>query len=173
MPLAQRLFLFVLLGYCLVLSVARSPLHAQQPDLFRELTQLGLEFDDLQRVTMSLPALQAGMTDSARLEALDKLAGKQRWDRFSRDAVTAPVVVDIDTIDDPSGERLGLLVHNAFVVYATLETLRDRELMGEMFAPTLIDSPPIDSPPIDSPPIDSPPNSSPPNSSPPINSPPN
>ena len=45
------------------------------------------------------------------------------------------MVVDIETIDDPTGERLGMRVHNAFVVYTTLATLRDRDLMEETFGP--------------------------------------
>lgn len=141
MPIGHRLFLFVLLGNCLLTTVASVPLHAQGADLFSELIERGLEFTDQQRVTMSPATLQPGMTDSERTEALAKLAGKQKWGRFARDAVTAPVVVDIDTIDDPSGERLGLRVHSAFVVYTTLETLRDRDLMEETFGPAPIDSP--------------------------------
>ncbi len=137
---SQRLFLCVLLGNCVLATVPSSPLHAQASDLFSELTERGLEFTDQQRVTLSPATLQPGMTDGERTEALVKLAGKQKWDRFARDAVTAPVVVDIDTIDDPSGERLGLRVHSAFVAYTTLETLGDRDLMEETFGPAPVHS---------------------------------
>ncbi|MCA9180196.1 MAG: hypothetical protein KDA51_02055 [Planctomycetales bacterium] len=140
MPTSQRSILCLLLGNCLVVALATSSLHAQQLDLFSELTQRGLEFTDQQRVTISPATLRPGMTDSERTEALAKLIGKQKWDRFARDSVRAPVVVDIDTIDDPSGERLGMRVHSAFVVYTTLEMLRDRDLMEETFGPAPIDS---------------------------------
>lgn len=140
MPTSHRsYFSCLLLGNCLVAALTTSPLLAQQLDLFSELTQRGLEFTDQQRVTMSPATLQPGMTDSERTEALTKLIGKQKWDRFARDSVRAPVVVDIDTIDDPTGERLGMRVHNAFVVYTTLATLRDRDLMEETFGPAPVD----------------------------------
>ena len=139
------MMLAALLGNCLVAAMASSSLHAQGADLFSELSERGLEFTDQQRIALPLPTLQSAMTDRERTEALEKLAGKLKWDRFSRDAVTAPVVVDIDTIDDASGERLGLNVHSAFVAYTTLETLRDQDLMEETFGPAPIDSTTLDS----------------------------
>ena len=118
---------------CLCMAVAVGPLCAQEASLFGELTQRGLAFGDEQRVRLSPPTLSPDMSASERAEVLHKLAGRLGWERFSRDAVTAPVVVDIDTIDGPAGARLGLRVHNAFVAYTALDTLGDRELMEEIF----------------------------------------
>lgn len=131
--LGRQLRLALLCVSCLSAAAAVRPLCAQEASLFSELTQRGLAFSDEQRVRLSPPTLGPDMSASERTEVLHKLAGRLGWERFSRDAVTAPVVVDIDTIDGPAGERLGLRVHNAFIAYTTLETLGDRELMEEIF----------------------------------------
>ncbi len=111
--------------------------HAQAADLFTELTGPGLVFTGANGVPqpVHLPAstLSADMSDAQRTPALERLAGKLEWNRFVRDAVTAPVMVDIEAIDAGDGERLGLLVHNAFVAHATLDTLHDSELMQQLF----------------------------------------
>ncbi len=145
MSYCYRLFLCLVLGNWLLTTLAGRPLRAQRDDLFTDLTQRGLPFTDQQRITLSAATLQPGMTDSERTKALAQLIGKLKWDRFARDTVNAPVVVDIDTINAPSGERLGLRVHSAFLAYTTLEALRDRDLMEETFGAAPIDSAPIDS----------------------------
>ncbi len=117
--------------------VATEATHAQTADLFIELTESGLVFTAANGVAQSVilpaPTLLADISDDNREAVLERLAGKLEWGRFEREAVTAPVMIDIEAIDAGDGERLGLQVHNAFVVHATLETLRDSELMQQLF----------------------------------------
>lgn len=108
-------------------------LHAQEQTLFAELYEVGLDFTQHQRFTLAPPTLRADMSPAARSKAVENLAGKQGWERFARDSVNAPVVVDISSVDDPDGNRLGLRVHSAFVVYTQMATLRDSQLMEQFF----------------------------------------
>lgn len=111
-------------------------LHGQEADFFAQLTGPGLVFAGSQHEALPAPTLSAEMSDAQRVEALQQLAGKLDWSRFVRDSVNAPVMVDIEAIeaiDGVDGQRLGLRVHNAFVVHTTLETLRDGDRMQQLF----------------------------------------
>ncbi len=106
---------------------------AQDSKLFTELTEQGLRFTNDDQIKLPLPALLPSLSDSARDAALQQLAGKQEWSRFSKDSLMAPITIDIETINSNHGERLGLNVHNAFIVYAAMERLRDQEAMEQIF----------------------------------------
>lgn len=116
---------------CLTSTAVRAT--AQDGKLFTELTEQGLRFTDDDQIKLPFPTLWLNLTDSARDEALHKLAGKQEWHRFAKDSPMAPITIDIETINSQNGERLGLNVHNAFIVYAAMERLRDQKAMEQVF----------------------------------------
>jgi hypothetical protein len=79
------------------------------------------------------PALQPQQTPAEQKAVLEKIAGKQGWEKFARDSIYAPVTIDIKYIHDADGTRIGHNIHTAFIAYAPLATLRDEELMKEIF----------------------------------------
>ena len=101
--------------------------------LFTELTERGLPFSADDLIRLPLPTLLPSMSDTAREEALQKLARKQEWSRFSRDSVMAPITIEIETVNSSQGERLGMTVYNAFIAHASMERLRDKEAMEQIF----------------------------------------
>ncbi len=107
--------------------------NAQELSLSTELIEHGLAFDADVQIRLAAPSLHLGLSEAAKQETLHRLAGKQEWSSFTRDSLMAPIAIDIETIDDSQGERLGITVHNAFIVYAELGKLRDAEAMQEMF----------------------------------------
>ncbi len=106
---------------------------SQDSALFTELTEIGLEFTSVDHVKLPHPTLGPELPSAAREEALHKLSGKQDWSRFVRESVMAPISIDIDAINSIQGERLGLSVHNAFIVHTNLDRLRDTGAMKEIF----------------------------------------
>lgn len=113
-------------------SVAAQHVVAQH-DLFEEMTVDGIVFTEHVQAKLKPPSLTAGQTADEQKHVLQGLAGKQEWSRFTRNSVTAPVTIDINTIDSPDGKRIGLSVHSAFILYAKLDALRNQELMEQTF----------------------------------------
>ncbi len=66
---------------------------------------------------------------------LSSLSGRYGWERFSSDSLAAPVVIEIESLNYPSGEPAGYLAYSAFIAYARLDMLRDRNLMEATFGP--------------------------------------
>ncbi len=116
--------------FCLQLSPVSS---AQDSDLFGELTTIGIPFSNETRVKLALPTLNENQSTAELKQAVEKLAGKQEWSRFARNSVSAPVTILIEPINGPDNNKLGLNVHNAFIVYAKLDALKNAELMAEIF----------------------------------------
>jgi hypothetical protein len=117
----------------LLLHANGSLLLGQEADLFSELSSQGLEFTSDLRVPLPGPTLQPEMDQAARLAAVRALAGKLEWERFTRDSVSAPIMIDIEMLADSAGQRLGLAVHNAFIAHAAMGQLRDTQAMQQIF----------------------------------------
>ena len=79
------------------------------------------------------PLLSDAHTPAAKREILDILSARHGWQRFSRPSVMAPVHVELSYIQDASGKRVGHHVYSAFIVHASMRTLRDQELMVSLF----------------------------------------
>ncbi|WP_413433154.1 hypothetical protein [Crateriforma spongiae] len=96
--------------------------------LIDQLIDPGIEFGD-----GSLHPVQKPL-DWETPPHVDALAGRLSWDRMVRDSVVAPVWMDLDYVKDESGQRIGHHVHFRFVVHVPLATLRDRDLMRDLFS---------------------------------------
>jgi hypothetical protein len=105
-------------------------LHGQ---LFEELLSVGIEFGPRHKVALPAASLIPDQSDEAQLAALEKLAGKDGWQRFSKNSIVAPVSIDLAYVKDEFGERVGHQVHSAFVIHAKLATLGDKELLSQIF----------------------------------------
>lgn len=74
-----------------------------------------------------------GTAAQSREQRLENLAGPSGWERFSRNSIVAPMVIDIDYIKDSAGQRIGHRIHIIFVAHAPLSRLRDRRFMEQAF----------------------------------------
>lgn len=109
--------------------------HAQedQPALIERLTEVGIELPNGAHVPLPLPLLSGEESVDVRLDKLTELAGKITWQRFSKDNIASPVALKISSLNDGAGQAIGHNIHNAFIAYASLETLRDKNLMEATF----------------------------------------
>lgn len=94
--------------------------------------QTGIAFPD-ELFPVQKPSLTAAMTEQEKLDVLTKLAGNHGWAKFSRDHVRAPVSIRMELLKSEDGKRLGYSVKSRYIVYATLEELRDHDLMQSTF----------------------------------------
>jgi hypothetical protein len=124
--LLRPIFLF-----CSVAVVSSG--YADTPSLLLHLTTVGTEIPGVGPTPIKSPALVDEQDAATRAKALASIAGGAGWKRFSRKSVVAPVSIDLEYLKDTRGNRVGHLVHLAFVVHASLETLQDKDLMKQMF----------------------------------------
>ncbi|MEM9646553.1 MAG: hypothetical protein AAF989_16290, partial [Planctomycetota bacterium] len=97
--------------------------------LLRRLTDVGLQIEPGQRVTIPAPIMLA---DESNVRGED-LAGRLGWARFSKATIVAPVWMDLEYLKDDHGRRIGHSVHFRFVVHQPLSKLRDRDWMQSVF----------------------------------------
>ena len=119
-----------ILGFGLL--VCRSA-NAQQTELLQQLYKSGIQVPDAGNVPLPPPTLRKELSKEQTTAALKKLSGGAGWKRFSRNSAVAPIKIDLDYIKDDNGNRLGHQIHIAFVVHASMQTLRDKDLMKQMF----------------------------------------
>ncbi|MGB7345465.1 MAG: hypothetical protein WBD20_14720 [Pirellulaceae bacterium] len=110
------------------------PAKADSPLLLEAITGEGIEIPLLGKAVIDKPSIKSSQTADQRAAVLKAIAGGAGWKRFSRNSVVAPVSIDLDYLKDDAGTRMGHRVHLAFVVHASLETLKDKDLMKQMFS---------------------------------------
>ena len=98
----------------------------------------GIKFPGGAKFICPPPLLAASLSGNAlpkesKLEKLTGLAGKAGWESFSRRGLNAPTAIQIEALTAGDGVRVGYSVHNAYILYAALEKLRDRDLMETTF----------------------------------------
>ncbi len=101
----------------------------QPPQLAATIWQEGIRINDAVAVPVSRPVLEVATTVADRMEIAKKLAPRMPWERFSKDSVLAPVMINTDAIKDDDGKRVAHSIRSTFIVYAPLEDLRNQELM--------------------------------------------
>lgn len=124
----MRLLVCVMLGLCFHVG------YADQPAMIATMTGPGITLNDEVKVVLPAPSLKKNMDDAARKDVLEALTRGKGWKQFSRNSVNAPITINLKYIKSPSGDRIGHQVHFAFVIHASLETLKDKDLMKSMAA---------------------------------------
>lgn len=109
--------------------------HAQesQLELIERLTEVGVALPGGASVPLPAPSLAGEESIDARLEKLTDLAGRITWERFAKQNIASPVALQISSLTSDAGEPIGHNIHNAFIAYASLEMLRDKNLMEATF----------------------------------------
>ena len=107
---------------------------AQPAPAISDLTKDKVRFPSGDSFSLALPTLSVGQSDKQRMDQLTALSGGAGWKRFSRDSTVAPVAIDVKYLNGADGSRVGHSLHAAFVVHASLETLKDKDLMQQLFA---------------------------------------
>jgi len=79
------------------------------------------------------PSLQPGQDAAKRKEVLVDLAGGRGWKHFSRKSISAHVATEVKYIKNADGDRIGHQVHNAFIVHASWDKLKDADLSDQLF----------------------------------------
>ena len=105
----------------------------QPPSLIERLSEVGIEIPGGASVPLPKPLLAGELSVDARQEKLTELAGKITWERFSKNHIASPVALQISSLKNAGGEAIGHNIHNAFVAYAALDRLRDKDLMEATF----------------------------------------
>lgn len=104
--------------------------------LFHQMRSGGIGLTD--DVTTKIPSLafidsSGEPVDSAKVkEQLDTLARAGGIQRFIRDSVVAPIAIDMDSITNPDGQRIGHLLDVAFVVHAPIDLIEDSDTLQSL-----------------------------------------
>ena len=103
------------------------------PQVMTLITDNGVLIGKEQLVRLEPPILSGDLDAQERRKRLKEVAGGAGWKQFSRRSAVAPVSIDVKYVKDLDGNRIGHLIHVAFVVHAELDTLKDMDLMKQLF----------------------------------------
>ncbi|MEM6363255.1 MAG: hypothetical protein AAF745_02430 [Planctomycetota bacterium] len=95
-------------------------------------------FDDLIENGIDVGGVNAKITRSIDVSASDSdvrrdIAGRNDWKRFTRDSVTAPILMNFDTVESAEGTRVGHVMSFRFVAHQEFETLKEKGFLKTLF----------------------------------------
>lgn len=111
------------------ISAARAS--ADSP-LFEELTTKGVTLSSGAAVALPKPIIADGMSPEEQKKAVEAAADKYPLDRFLRDAVVSPYVLNIESVEDSAGKRTGQRIDFCFVAYGSLDKIHSEDLLNEL-----------------------------------------
>lgn len=112
---------------------AAENVETELPPLYSAIIQPGIEIVSGLPQPIKPPLLIAATSASERQDLLQRLAGRQGWEKFSRNSVAAPVHIEVNYIQNAAGKRVGHSLYSAFIVYAPLASIQDKQLMESLF----------------------------------------
>ena len=121
------------IAFLFLLAISCRDAVAENLPLLERMTERGIAITDDQTCVVPGPSLRSDQDAARRQEILDDLAGGRGWKNFSRKSVSAPVAIDVKYVKDAGGARIGHQVHSAFIVHVPLETLKNEEIMEQLF----------------------------------------
>jgi hypothetical protein len=90
-----------------------------------------IELPDGRRVQLEQPVVSPELPVPQRGAKLSEVAGRIPLEQFTRQSLQAPVMIEIEPIKDASGERQAHRIRSAFIVHASLESLRNEQLLEQ------------------------------------------
>ncbi|MFO0940961.1 MAG: hypothetical protein U0930_09350 [Pirellulales bacterium] len=136
-----------LLAFCMACVSIGDLVRAQDDSLFEKFTTNGIELNASTVIVLPRPLLDSKPLSEAK-PLLQKLSERQGWDRFSKNSVSSPILVDLSYVLDggkkstgaPSNQaggkdtpRVGHAIYSAFIAYSPLKSLKDEQLMSSLF----------------------------------------
>lgn len=136
-----------LLASCLICVSICTVVRAQDVSLFEQFVTKGIALSESTVIVLPRPLLEGKPASEAK-SSLQKLSERQGWDRFSKNSVSAPIVVDLSYVLEggkkstgaPSNQsgvkdttRVGHDIYSAFIAYSPLKSLKDEQLMSSLF----------------------------------------
>lgn len=117
---------------CLTAACGALLVRPVQADLLADLIEQGVKLPSGTAVELPAPIMADGMTAAEQQEALRVAADKYPLDRFTRDAIVSPFVLEVNSLDDEAGERRGQRVDFYFVAYGKLAAFEEEGLFDEL-----------------------------------------
>ncbi len=106
-----------------------------QNPILRHLIVEGVPLGDNRTEPLPAPTLADGLDRDAQHRIVTRVAGHHGWDRFTRDSVVAPFTLQIHSLKDAQGGRIGHSVDLWFVAHGSLEALPEEQLVREFLQP--------------------------------------
>jgi len=100
-----------------------------QADIYDDLVTRGVSLGSGQLVRLPKPLMPDGLTAKEQQAVLGKAADKHGVERFVRNSVVSPYVLEVNAVDDNGGERRGQRIDFHFVAYGTLDAITDSDLL--------------------------------------------
>ncbi|MEM7477027.1 MAG: hypothetical protein AAF483_18745 [Planctomycetota bacterium] len=111
-------------------------LHAQEPSTDESQSESDssvlIAFPNESSVALPKFQLQPGQSAADKKLALEAIAGKIGWKRFSFKGLSSPVRIEIEELAAEQS-RIGYSIRSAYILYASREQLEDRNLMETSF----------------------------------------
>lgn len=114
---------------------------SEGPSVFEQLTRSGVRLQSGEMVRLPAPIMPDGLDAAKQREVLRKTAGKYPLDRFLRNAVVAPFVLEINSIDGGQQRRGGQRVDFYFVAHGSQRALFEEGLFDELVGVQEAESP--------------------------------
>jgi hypothetical protein len=111
----------------LTLALLAAPVEPNNP-ILQGLTQQGVKLTTGESVKLPEPSMPDGLDAAGQQIVLRKIVGGTPLELFLRKSPVAPLVLKMETIKGSSGQRNGQRVDLWFVVYGTLQSIRDEKL---------------------------------------------
>jgi hypothetical protein len=102
--------------------------------VFEELTTRGVPLHSGEGVLLPQPVMPDGLSASEQSRIVARIAGKYPLDRFVRNSVVAPFVLELDSVADRGGGRSGQRIDFYFVAHGPLEAMQREDLFRELVA---------------------------------------
>lgn len=121
-----------LAGWLLCACAAQTQTAPDENPLFAALIQEGVALTPELTVPLPAPTLADGADPAAEQAALQAAAGRYSLGQFTRNSIPAPFNLQIESVKDAAGERVGLQVDFWFVAYGSLELLQEEGVLREL-----------------------------------------
>jgi hypothetical protein len=98
-------------------------------DIYEDLVTRGVTLGSGQVVRLPKPIMADGLSAKDQTAVLSKAADKYPLDRFLKNVVVSPYVLDVNAVGDAGGEHRGQQIDFYFVAYGTLDAVTDSDLL--------------------------------------------
>lgn len=121
-----------ILSCVLALNAAYAQSIPSENPLYVELLQTGVAVTPELTLPLPAPTLADEADSSAEQAALKEAAGRYSLAQFTRNSIPAPFNLQVESVKDAAGERVGLRVDFWFVAYGSLDQLQEEGVLRKL-----------------------------------------